>query len=157
MLLRSWIRRWWAHGSAACGGMRPFSPGATKPWTAVTHRLRHARGWRLRSQHRELRPLPLVELPCPVPGHRTRCSRPFVVGELGRRCKALISRVGREGALAGSVAGWNMELLTSRATHAHPTSTRSTGFCAIWGCISSRYETSAKTSKANQHRRRTFN
>ena len=27
--------------------------------------------------------------------------------------------------------------LTSRATHAHPTSPRSTGFCAIWGCISS--------------------
>ena len=26
---------------------------------------------------------------------------------------------------------------TSRATHAHPTSPRSTGFCAIWGCISS--------------------
>ena len=29
------------------------------------------------------------------------------------------------------------ELLTSRATHAHPTSPRSTGFCAIWDCISS--------------------
>jgi len=27
--------------------------------------------------------------------------------------------------------------LTSRATHAHPTSPRSTGFCAIWDCISS--------------------
>ena len=27
--------------------------------------------------------------------------------------------------------------LTSRATDAHPTSPRSTGFCAIWGCISS--------------------
>ena len=27
--------------------------------------------------------------------------------------------------------------LTSRATHAHPTSPRSIGFCAIWGCISS--------------------
>ena len=26
--------------------------------------------------------------------------------------------------------------LTSRATHAHPTSPRSTGFCAIWDCIS---------------------
>jgi len=26
---------------------------------------------------------------------------------------------------------------TSRATHAHPTSPRSTGFCAIWDCISS--------------------
>ena len=29
------------------------------------------------------------------------------------------------------------ELLTSRATHAHPTSPRSTGFCDIWDCISS--------------------
>ena len=27
--------------------------------------------------------------------------------------------------------------LTSRATHAHPTSSRNTGFCAIWDCISS--------------------
>ena len=27
--------------------------------------------------------------------------------------------------------------LTSRATHAHPALPRSTGFCAIWGCISS--------------------
>jgi len=27
--------------------------------------------------------------------------------------------------------------MTSRATHAHPTSPRSTGFCAIWDCISS--------------------
>ena len=27
--------------------------------------------------------------------------------------------------------------LTSRATHAHPTSPRSNGFCAIWDCISS--------------------
>ena len=27
--------------------------------------------------------------------------------------------------------------LTSRATHAHPTSPRSTGFCAVWDCISS--------------------
>ena len=30
-----------------------------------------------------------------------------------------------------------LSTLTSRATHAHPTSPRSTGFCAIWGCISS--------------------
>ena len=30
-----------------------------------------------------------------------------------------------------------LSALTSRATHAHPTSPRSTGFCAIWGCISS--------------------
>jgi len=30
-----------------------------------------------------------------------------------------------------------LSTLTSRATHAHPTSLRSTGFCAIWGCISS--------------------
>jgi len=30
-----------------------------------------------------------------------------------------------------------LSILTSRATHAHPTSSRSTGFCAIWGCISS--------------------
>jgi len=27
--------------------------------------------------------------------------------------------------------------LVASATHAHPTSPRSTGFCAIWGCISS--------------------
>ena len=26
--------------------------------------------------------------------------------------------------------------LTSRATHAHPTSPRSIGFCAIWDCVS---------------------
>ena len=31
----------------------------------------------------------------------------------------------------------SLSTLTSRATHAHPTSPRSTGFCAIWGCISS--------------------
>ena len=30
-----------------------------------------------------------------------------------------------------------LSTLTSRATHAHPTSPRSTGFCAIWGCTSS--------------------
>jgi len=30
-----------------------------------------------------------------------------------------------------------LSTLTSRATHAHPTSPRSTGLCAIWGCISS--------------------
>jgi len=30
-----------------------------------------------------------------------------------------------------------LSTLTSRATHAHPTSPRSTGFCVIWGCISS--------------------
>ena len=30
-----------------------------------------------------------------------------------------------------------LSTLTSRATHAHPTSPRSTGFCAIWGCINS--------------------
>jgi len=31
----------------------------------------------------------------------------------------------------------HLSTLTSRATHAHPTSPRSTGFCAIWDCISS--------------------
>ena len=31
-----------------------------------------------------------------------------------------------------------LSTLTSRAAHAHPTSPRSTGFCAIWDCISSR-------------------
>ena len=30
-----------------------------------------------------------------------------------------------------------LSTLTSRATHAYPTSPRSTGFCAIWDCISS--------------------
>jgi len=30
-----------------------------------------------------------------------------------------------------------LSTLTSRATHAHPTSPHSTGFCAIWDCISS--------------------
>jgi len=30
-----------------------------------------------------------------------------------------------------------LSTLTSRATHAHPTSPRSTGFCDIWDCISS--------------------
>ena len=30
-----------------------------------------------------------------------------------------------------------LSTLTSRATHAHPTSPRSTGFCATWDCISS--------------------
>ena len=30
-----------------------------------------------------------------------------------------------------------LSTLTSRATQAHPTSPRSIGFCAIWGCISS--------------------
>ena len=29
-----------------------------------------------------------------------------------------------------------LSTLTSHATQAHPTSPRSTGFCAIWGCIS---------------------
>ena len=30
-----------------------------------------------------------------------------------------------------------MMMTDSRAAHAHPTSPRSTGFCAIWDCISS--------------------
>jgi len=34
--------------------------------------------------------------------------------------------------------------LTSRATHAHPTSPRSTGYCTIWDCISSSSESAPK-------------
>lgn len=70
-------------------------------WPAVTRRLRHACGWRLRSQLRELRPLPR-----PVPGHRSRCSRPFVAGEPGCRRQALVSWVLFEGALVASVTRW---------------------------------------------------
>ena len=39
----------------------------------------------------------------PSPGHRARCSRPFVGGEPGYRRQALVSQVLFEGALAGSV------------------------------------------------------
>ena len=39
-----------------------------------------------------------------------------------------------------------LSTLTSRATHAHPTSPRSTGFCAIWGCVSSSSSSSPVTS-----------
>jgi len=42
-----------------------------------------------------------------------------------------------------------LSTLTSRATHAHPTSARSTGFCAIWDCISS-------SSQGCLHGRRVF-
>ena len=40
-----------------------------------------------------------------------------------------------------------LSTLTSRATHAHPTSPRSTGFCAIWDCISSRSSSHLRTQK----------
>jgi len=46
-----------------------------------------------------------------------------------------------------------LSALTSRATHAHPTSPRSTGFCAIWGCISS----SSSSSKRSKTRGRDHN
>jgi len=39
--------------------------------------------------------------------------------------------------LKTSVNAIKISTLTSRAIHAQPTSTRSTGFCAIWDCISS--------------------
>ena len=42
----------------------------------------------------------------PGPGHRARCSRPFVAGEPGCRRQALVSWVLFEGALAGSVLRW---------------------------------------------------
>ena len=42
-----------------------------------------------------------------------------------------------------------LSALTSRATHAHPTSPRSTGFCAIWDCISS----SSRKAGHHHHRR----
>ena len=44
-----------------------------------------------------------------------------------------------------------LSTLTSRATHAHPTSPRSTGFCAIWDCISS--SSSSEASAAFPRRR----
>ena len=40
-----------------------------------------------------------------------------------------------------------LSTLTSRATHANPTSPRSTGFCAIWDCCIS----SSSSSKAASH------
>ena len=40
-----------------------------------------------------------------------------------------------------------LSTLTSRATHAHPTSPRSTGFCARWDCISSSSSSSSLTEK----------
>jgi len=41
-----------------------------------------------------------------------------------------------------------LSTLTSRAAHARPTSPRSTGFCAIWDCISS-----SSSSKSNVRKR----
>jgi len=38
-----------------------------------------------------------------VPGHRTRCSRPFVASEPGCRRQALVSWILLKGALVGSV------------------------------------------------------
>ena len=47
-----------------------------------------------------------------------------------------------------------LSTLTSRATHAHPTSPRSTGFCAIWGCISSSSSSSSSSRDSNTGRGR---
>jgi len=69
--------------------------------TGEKKKLRHTCGWRLRSQLRELRPLPR-----PVPGRRTRCLRPFVAGEPGCRRQALVSWVLFKGAHIGSVTRW---------------------------------------------------
>jgi len=47
--------------------------------------------------------------------------------------------------------------LTSRATHAHPTSPRSIGFCAIWDCISSSWRTwTYRTRRSSRHSRRSL-
>ena len=48
------------------------------------------------------------------------------------------------GITLGSLA---LSTMTSRATHAHPTSPRSTGFCAIWDCISSSSSSLALSTK----------
>jgi len=45
-----------------------------------------------------------------------------------------------------------LSTLTSRATPAHPTSPRSTGFCAIWGCISSSSSSSSSRAPTTQKR-----
>ena len=42
-----------------------------------------------------------------------------------------------------------LSTLTSRATHAHPTSPRSTGFWAIWNCISSSSNRVARLAQSN--------
>ena len=54
-------------------------------------------------------------------------------GEVRPACLAAYSR----SAVNPPPGGLDLSTLTSRATHAHPTSPRSTGFCAIWDCISS--------------------
>ena len=138
-------------GPAACGVMRPFSPGATSSWTgaasslAVARRLRHACGWRLRSLLRELRPLPSS-----VPGHRTRW---FVAGEPGRRCQALVprdaSRFNKKPPAPRSVNGIldppgervfkNKEVRATgerkkKAGCLHPQSPRRQKVCNVWPC-----------------------
>ena len=86
--------------------VRPLSPGVTSSWNAAASSLACSHpppAPRVRVATpihiRELRPLPR-----PVPGHRARCSRPFVAGEPGCRRQVLVSWVLFEGAaLAGSV------------------------------------------------------
>ena len=103
--------------------MRPFSHGATSSWIGNASSLacsrpppqRHARGWR---SGPNLENCDLFHARSPAPGHRARCSRPFVAGELGRRLQVLVSRVKCEGARP------HARITRTRA----PTSPRSTGF-----------------------------
>ena len=72
----------------------------------------------------------LQDMKPPAPG----CSSKHIINcfqHITESCDALHSPCG------GAPQQRCLSTLTSRATHAHPTSPRSTGFCAIWGCISS--------------------
>ena len=97
-----------AQGPVERGAMGPFRPGATSSWTGAARSLACSRlppAPRVRVATpitlRDIRPLPR-----PIPGHRARCSRPFVAGEPRHRRQALVSRVKCKGSLAGSVARW---------------------------------------------------
>jgi len=71
-------------------------------------------------------------VPPPCRRHRRRRRRRRRSGRKGRlRCPLLHRGSNKENKRPP------LSTLTSRATHAHPTSAHSTGFCAIWDCISS--------------------
>jgi len=58
--------------------------------------------------------------PRPVPGHRARCSCPFVAGEPGCRRQALVSWVLFGGVLVGSVTRWPLRGREKKASLLEP-------------------------------------
>jgi len=71
---------------------------------------------------------------------KLRVARPVQANCLLRKPRSLILHD------AEALSAHSSAQLTSRATHAHPTSPRSTGFCAIWDCISSSSSSQQRTA-----------